>query len=104
MTTGFLDGNSVADILTASGPGGPAVVSVYQGDTSELLESAPVSGSEFTGGASVSVGPDDDGDVRVVVGAGPGGGPRITVLSDGLDGVDDFFGFDPAFRGGVRVG
>ena len=102
---GYLDGTATAQLVTASGPGGPAVVNVYQGADLTLERSAPVFGSDFTGGASVSVGPTADGQVRVAVGAGPGGGPRVGVLSaDGLQGVNDFFGFDPAFHGGVSVG
>ena len=39
------------------------------------------------------------------LGAGPGGGPRVSVLTaDGLTPVDDFFGFEPTFQGGVTVG
>ncbi len=102
---GYLDGTSTAQLVTASGPGGPAVVNVYQGAATTLERSVPVFGPDFTGGASVAVGPTADGQVRVIVGAGPGGGPRVGVLAaDGLQGVDDFFGFDPTFRGGVLVG
>ena len=105
VAAGYLDGSSTAQIVTATGPGGPAVVNVYQGVDLSLERSAPVFGGDFAGGATVSVGPTADGEVRLVVGAGPGGGPRVRVLAaDDLHGVDDFFAFDPAFRGGVNVG
>ena len=43
--------------------------------------------------------------VDVVVGAGPGGGPRVAII-DGFNGrvINDFFAFEPTFRGGVYVG
>jgi len=105
VAAGFLDGTSTAQIVTASGPGGPAVVSVYQGAAATLERSAPVFGPDFTGGTRVSVGPTADGQVQVVVAAGPGGGPRVGVLAaDDLRSVGDSFGFDPTFRGGVYVG
>jgi len=104
VAAGFLDGTSTAQLVTASGPGSPAVVNVYRGDTLTLERSAAVFGSDFTGGARVSVGPDGDGDPRVVVGAGPGGGPRVGVFDAELQSVGDFFGFEPNFRGGVNVG
>ncbi|MFO0801152.1 MAG: trypsin-like serine protease [Gemmataceae bacterium] len=45
-----------------------------------------------------------DGISDVVVGAGPGGGPRVAVY-DGLTGQQlyDFFGYEESFRGGVTV-
>ena len=105
VAAGYLDGSSAAQLVTAAGPGGPTVVNVYQGTATTPERSAAVFGPDFTGGATVAVGPDVNGDVRVVVGAGPGGGPRVKVLAaDSLQTVNDSFGFDPAFRGGVAVG
>ena len=45
-----------------------------------------------------------DGVPDIIVGAGPGGGPRVTII-DGFNGrvVDDFFAFESTFTGGVYV-
>ena len=46
-----------------------------------------------------------DGVNDVVVGAGPGGGPRVAII-DGFTGrtLNDFFAYEPSFTGGVYVG
>jgi len=46
-----------------------------------------------------------DGVADVAVGAGPGGGPRVSIL-DGFTGrvLDNFFAFESSFTGGVYVG
>jgi len=60
---------------------------------------------EFAGGMSIAVGDvDGDGLRDVVVGAGPGAGPRVVALSGG-DGREilSFFAFAATFAGGVTV-
>jgi hypothetical protein len=60
----------------------------------------------FRGGVSVAVG-DVNGDGRndLIVGAGVGGGPRVTVYdgNNTLNVLSNFFAYDPNFRGGVLV-
>jgi hypothetical protein len=59
----------------------------------------------FTGELRVATGDvNNDGVPDVVIGAGPGGGPRVRVI-DGFNGrtLDDYFAFEPTFRGGVYV-
>ena len=45
-----------------------------------------------------------DGKADIIAGAGPGGGPNVTVFS-GVDGspIDAFFAYDPHFTGGLYV-
>ena len=74
-------------------PGGPARLNFFAFD------------SKFQGGATVaSADVNGDGFPDIVVGAGPGGGPRVSVF-DGLDGrqLRTFFAFESSFTGGVSV-
>jgi hypothetical protein len=65
----------------------------------------------FRGGVRAAVA-EVDGNlstVEVIAGAGPGGGPHVRVFrvdltaGNAVTRIADFFPFDPAFRGGVRV-
>ena len=59
----------------------------------------------FTGGVNVAAGDlNGDGVPDIIAGAGPGGGPQVSIF-DGLGGdqIDSFFAYTPAFSGGVRV-
>jgi ligand-binding sensor domain-containing protein len=62
----------------------------------------------FSDGVFVAAGDvTGDGIAELITGAGPGGGPHVRVWSltpVGLVEVSSFFAYDPAFRGGVRVG
>ncbi len=58
----------------------------------------------FTGGVRVAMGDvDGDGELDIVTGAGPGGGPQVRVFD--LDGRPkrQFFAFDEGGRGGIYV-
>jgi hypothetical protein len=44
------------------------------------------------------------GAVRIVTGAGQGGGPNVRVFDASAADLASFFAFDPAFTGGVTVG
>ncbi|MFO0851166.1 MAG: SGNH/GDSL hydrolase family protein [Gemmataceae bacterium] len=105
VATGDLDGDGVADVAVAAGPGGGPVVAGFSGrDGHELFRTFAFEPG-FTGGVNLAVGDvDGDGRPELVAGAGGGGGPRVRVIraSDQVV-TQDFFAFEPSFRGGVNV-
>ncbi|QEL15646.1 alkaline phosphatase family protein [Limnoglobus roseus] len=116
-TVGDLDGDGVGDLIVAAGFGGGPRVAGFSGRSLGAgATRAKVFGDFFAfeatlrNGVYVAVGDvSGDGVPDLVVGAGPGGGPRVSVL----DGVrlrqnqlvrgPDFFAGDATARGGVRV-
>jgi ELWxxDGT repeat protein len=91
-------------LVTASGPGAAVGVAGFARNASEMQRLAPY--GAFGGGATVAQGDiNGDGVLDTILGAGPGGGPHVQVLS----GVDDsvirsFFAYPTDFTGGVFVG
>ena len=88
----------------ADAGGGPRV-RVYDAQTRAVLFDNFVYEESFTGGVRVATGDvTGDGVPDLVVAAGYGGGPRITVF-DGVNFsvVADFFAFEASFRGGAYV-
>jgi len=74
------------------------------GNLTELSRFQPFPG--YTGELRVATGDiNGDGSPDVVVGGGPGAGPRVKIV-DGFTGrtIDDFFAFESSFTGGVYVG
>jgi hypothetical protein len=112
VRTTFADvnGDSVQDLVAATGPGTPLRFAVISGTdfTSYLVPPTDPFGDNFTGGGFVAAGDiDHDGRAEVVVTPDLGGGPRVSVFSllpaGGLQLRANFFGIDdPGFRGGVR--
>ena len=115
---GDVSGDGVGDLIVAAGFGGGPRVAVFNGTTiskgADNLQR--VVGDFFAyedtlrNGVYVSAGDlDGDGIAELVVGGGPGGGPRVTAFSGAalaagrLTPTVDFFAGDPANRDGVRV-
>lgn len=107
VQVGSADANhdGYADILVGAGAGGGPRVSLFDGDTGEVLQNFFAFESTFTGGVSVALADlAGDRELDIVVGAGPGGGPHVrTFFADGSE-RSSFFAFDDDFQGGVYVG
>jgi len=119
-----VNGDGVPDIVVGAGYGGGPRVAIFDGravaagtprklvndfyafggtDAATLRDGVYVAAGDLTG----------DGKADLVFGGGPGGGPRVLVLSGAAVMADpaaaaaapaaNFFAFDPTSRGGVRV-
>ncbi|OLE55829.1 MAG: hypothetical protein AUG51_01305 [Acidobacteria bacterium 13_1_20CM_3_53_8] len=96
------------DIITGSGPGAGPVVKVFRGSNHNLVYSFFAFAPTFNLGIFVAAGDvNGDGRADIIVGAGDGNGssPNVRVFSgaDGTTVLKNFFAFDVAFTGGVRV-
>jgi len=92
---------------TGAGAGGTPQVNVYSSLDNSLITSFLAFESGFSGGVSTAVADvNNDGISDLICGAGAGGGPRVIVFNGATNFttvLQDFFAFDPSFRGGVDV-
>src|SRR5207302_6218971 len=119
---GDIDGDGLADVITAPGAQRKSLVtlqgsvvdqSVYPGPNVAIfsgLTSARLKGyfaydPAFGGGVRVAaVLPTGSGHADIVTTPGPGGGPDVrTVDGVSLNQIDDFFAYNPLFTGGLYV-
>jgi hypothetical protein len=105
LALGDINGDRVPDIVVAADVGGGPRIRVFDGKTAAVLRDFFAFEESFRGGARVAVADvDGDGFGDLIVGAGFGGGPRVTVFS-GVDNsiITDFFAFEDTIRNGVYV-
>jgi hypothetical protein len=113
---GDINGDGFGDLVVAAGVGGGPRIATFSGKTLGLNGGPKLFGdflafeSTLRNGAFIAVGDvDGDGFADIVAGAGPGGGPRVTIFSGAalLAGkearVSDFFAGDLNNRGGIPV-
>ncbi len=88
-------------IYASSGFGTSAEIRGFTAAGNEIDSEDLLFEESFAGGARIAASDlTGDGTENLIVGAGPGGGPRVRVLETDLD----FFAFDSNLRGGVFVG
>ncbi len=98
-----LDGDGISEIITGAGPGGAPHVRIFDIGGNEINEFFAYA-TTFRGGVYVSAtDADDENPGRIVTGAGIGGAPHVRIFDQKGVLQDQFFAYDTAFRGGVRV-
>jgi hypothetical protein len=105
VATGDVTGDGTDDVVVAPGPGGGPEVKVYDGATGAVVRDFFAYDPGFRGGVNVAVGDvNGDGKADVVTGTGVGGGPHVEVFDGATGGLlENFFAYEPSFRGGVNV-
>lgn len=105
VATGFINNDTIPDIITGAGAGGGPHVRAFDGQTGAEILGFMAYELSFTGGVYVAVGDvNGDGFDDIITGAGFGGGPLVKVFS-GADQslIYSYYAYDEAFRGGVTV-
>lgn len=100
-----LDGKGSDEIVTVPGPGGRPQVRIFDyAGNPKISPGFFALDGKFTGGASIACGDvNGDGKGEILVAAGPGGGPHVTIhKSDGTL-IGNFMAYARTFRGGIIV-
>ena len=97
------DGNF--EVITGAGSGGAPVVAIWNALDGSLINQFLAYAPEFQGGVRVGISDANlDGDLDLVTGAGPGGGPHIKIFEyPDLGLLSTYFNGDPTNREGVFV-
>jgi hypothetical protein len=105
VAVGDVNGNGVADIITAPGPSGGPEVRVFDGKTGVVIRDFLAYAPNFTGGLFVAAGDvNGDGKADIITAPDAGGGPDVRVFSGATGAIlQEFMAVSPAFQGGVRV-
>ncbi|QEL19582.1 beta strand repeat-containing protein [Limnoglobus roseus] len=98
------DGDGLADVVVGAVKNGVEIIQVLRGtDGAVLKEFRPFDAA--IEGVNIATGDyNGDGTPDVVIGAGVGGGPRVTVVDGKTSEILlNTFAFEPSFRGGMQV-
>ncbi|MCH8049150.1 S8 family serine peptidase [Patescibacteria group bacterium] len=103
IAVGDVDGDGIAEIVTALGPGGAPQVRVFEADGVQIAEIDAYEES-FDLGLNVATGDvDKDGREEIVLGADAGGKPEVRVFRLNGELIGEFLAYDENFSGGVRI-
>ena len=105
VAQGDVNGEWVADLITAPGPGAPPHVMAFDGVTLGQITSYYAFAPQYLGGVNLATGDlDCDGRDEVIAAAGPGAPPNV-VLFQGATGLTlySFYAYAPQYLGGVMV-
>jgi len=105
VATGDVTGDGAADVITAPGSKGRALVQVYSGVDGHRIRRFRAFVGNFHAGIYVAAGDvDGDGHADIIVGAGEGGRPLVRVFSGATGArIGQFFARRHSSRTGVRV-
>lgn len=106
IAVGDVNGDGIADLVTAPGAGGGPNVRIFDGRTATELRSFFAFDPNVRGGITAAVGDvTGDGFAEIFVGAGVGGSPLVNSYN-GQTGslINTFNAYDSGFNGGVAVG
>jgi hypothetical protein len=113
VAMGDINGDGNVDLITAPGVGGGPNIKIFN-----LVSGSPIQVADFFvfeaaffGGLYIAVGNlNNDGYGDIIVGAGPGGGPRVSAYAgsqnfsiNGSTVMTTFFAYAPEFTGGITV-
>lgn len=104
VTIGDVDGNGTKEIITSPGPGGRPHIRIFNYDGTLYHPGFFALDGLFQGGAFITAGDvNEDGKDEIVVTAGPGGGPQVTVHNSTGTTLANFFAYDQnTFRKGIK--
>jgi SpoIID/LytB domain protein len=104
MVAAARDVGGAERVVTGAGPGGGPDISVFDANGNRL-RSFYAYDAGFRGGLSMAACDlDGDGVDEIITGAGPGGGPDVSVFDVNGGRRLGFYAYDAAFTGGVFVG
>lgn len=106
VAVGDVDGDGVADIITAQGPGAEPKINIFHADGSPKFRDGVLAyAAAFTGGVHVAtVDMNRDGKDEIVTSPGPGGGPHVRVWDGEMQNLGlDFFAYDHRMTDGVEI-
>jgi FG-GAP-like repeat len=103
VAAGDFNGDGGTEYLTGQGAGGTSEVDLFDVKGALLLALHPFAGSGSDGVYVAAGDVEGSGRAQIVVGAGAGGEPRVSIYDPTGKLLSSFLAFEPGFAGGVRV-